>query len=309
MLLVNHYHYGEPSTPKPQRFVSLLEGHTAVLEALKEASKLEPRDLIPLSVAIEAVTFADEAAPVLYTLRVTCHTHSASWILPPRRYTNFEALHRKIKSCGAMLKASWLRQLPRLRSALANQPHGPYSCRPAYRVSSRHRCVSFDDELPSKFLLAPSRAALVQRAAGLQRYCNELLCNPAALGCSGVAAFFELDTVCSTLRTRRGMGQPWLSSLSPREEPLTSAMVPCCREYHTLLCWSDAWPRRAQGLWRRTRAASKDERLAAAELLQAPAATLLLTLTQTLALALALTLTLTRPPAASSCCGARAAPL
>ena len=111
MLLVNHYHYGEPSTPKPQRFVSLLEGHTAVLEALKAASKLEPRDLIPLSVAIEAVTFADEAAPVLYTLRVTCHTHGASWILPPRRYTNFEALHRKIKSCGAMLKASWLRQL------------------------------------------------------------------------------------------------------------------------------------------------------------------------------------------------------
>ena len=36
----------------------------------------------------------------------------------------------------------------------------------------------------------------VQRAAGLQRYCNELLCNPAALGCSGVAGFFELDTVC-----------------------------------------------------------------------------------------------------------------
>jgi hypothetical protein len=180
MLLVNHYHYGEPSTPKPQRFVSLLEGHTAVLEALKRASKLEPRDLIPLAVAIEAVTFADEAAPVLYTLRVTCHTHGASWILPPRRYNDFEALHRKIKSC---------------------------------------RCVSFDDELPSKFLLAPSRAALVQRAAGLQRYCNELLCNPAALGCSGVAAFFELDTVCSTLRTRRGMGQPWLSSLSPREGP------------------------------------------------------------------------------------------
>ena len=52
----------------------------------------------------------------------------------------------------------------------------------------------------------------VQRAAGLQRYCNELLCNPAALGCSGVAAFFELDTVwlantlTLTLTVRRASG-------------------------------------------------------------------------------------------------------
>ena len=52
----------------------------------------------------------------------------------------------------------------------------------------------------------------VQRAAGLQRYCNELLCNPAALGCSGVAGFFELDTVwlantlTLTLTVRRASG-------------------------------------------------------------------------------------------------------
>ena len=108
MLLVNHYQYGEPSAPKaPPRLVSLLEGHTAVLEALKEASRLEPRELIPLSVAVEAVTFADEDAPVLYTLRVTCNTHGASWILPPRRYTDFEVLHRKVKSCASTLKTSW----------------------------------------------------------------------------------------------------------------------------------------------------------------------------------------------------------
>ena len=108
MLLVNHYQYGEPSAPKaPPRLVSLLEGHTAVLEALKEASRLEPRELIPLSVAVEAVTFADEDAPVLYTLRVTCNTHGASWILTPRRYTDFEVLHRKVKSCASTLKTSW----------------------------------------------------------------------------------------------------------------------------------------------------------------------------------------------------------
>ena len=95
--------------------------------------------------------------------------------------------------------------------------------------------MPFDDELPSKFLLAPSRAALVQRAAGLQRYCNELLCNPAALGCSEVAAFFELDTVCSTLRTRRGMGQPRLSSLSQRGAPCLCHGTVVPREAHSAL--------------------------------------------------------------------------
>ena len=154
MLLVHHNNYGVRFSP--QRSFSLLEGHTAVLEALKEASKLEPQELIPLAIAIEDVAVHDEA--VLYTFRVTCNTHGASWIMPPRRYTDFELLHKSIKSCE-----------------------------------------SFDDELPSKFLLVPSRAALVQRAAGLQRYCNEIMCNPEALGCTGVAGFFELDQVRTQL--------------------------------------------------------------------------------------------------------------
>ena len=155
MLLVNHYQYGEPSaTMAPQqRPVSLL-GPKAVE---KLAAWFEPRDQAPLAVAIEDVTCADAAVPVLYTFRVSCNTHSASWIMPSRRYNDFEALHKTV----------------------------------------RKSCATFHDELPSKFLLVPSRAALVQRAAGLQRYCNELLCNPEALGCTGVATFFHLDKVCT----------------------------------------------------------------------------------------------------------------
>lgn len=174
MMLANSAQYCE-QTQVVQDPSILRRSSEVEREELAKAGKAVPLGS-PLMVAIEDVTCEGDDSPVKYSMRVTCFLdRDASWTMPPRRYSDFEALHKSVRNCD-----------------------GLYA------------------ELPSKFMLVPSRAALISRAAGLQRYCNALLCNPAALGRAEVTDFFDLD----------------------------------------------------QGLWRRTKAASDDERQEAVARLQ-----------------------------------------
>ena len=150
MLAVGGNYCESMESSAPQAPVSLLLGLGRA--ELERASKAEPREESPLKVAIEDVTCEGEDSPVKYTMRLTSVLSGASWKIPPRRYSDFEVLHKSVRSYD-----------------------------------------SLQAELPPKYLLVPSRSALVQRAAGLQRYCNALLCTPAALGRAEVADFFDLD--------------------------------------------------------------------------------------------------------------------
>ena len=85
-----------------------------------------------------------EVAPVQYKMRVRCDLLKASWTMKPHRYSAFETLQTKLE---ALDDADWLKTA----------------------------------ELPPKHLIFPTRAALVQRSVGLQRYCCALLSHPAAL--------------------------------------------------------------------------------------------------------------------------------
>ena len=136
-------------------------------EAPRSKSLLPQEDLppaevedLPFRVTIQDVSCEDrvfELSPVKYTMRVQfCEL---SFSTAPHRYSDFEKLHEAI------------------RQATTENGEGNH----------------FTATLPEKHLLMPDRAALIKRAAGLSRYCNEVLNNPAALACSAVSTFFELD--------------------------------------------------------------------------------------------------------------------
>ena len=136
-------------------------------EASRSKSLLPQEDLppaevenLPFRVTIQDVSCEDrvfEVSPVKYTMRVQfCEL---SFSMAPHRYSDFEKLHEAIGQ------------------AMTENGEGNH----------------FTATLPEKHLLMPDRAALIKRAAGLSRYCNEVLNNPAALACSAVSTFFELD--------------------------------------------------------------------------------------------------------------------
>lgn len=147
-MLVNQHQFCEPRAP--------LEPPSSLLQAGDEKKLADANLDRPITVSIEDVTQGSvksgEEPITMYTMRVSCAVHDASWTLAPRRYSEFEALHKGMRGLD-----------------------------------------SFSAVLPAKHLLVPTRSALIQRAAGLQRYCNELLSTPTALARSDVADFFELD--------------------------------------------------------------------------------------------------------------------
>ena len=93
-----------------------------------------------------------ETSPVQYIMRVRCDHARTTWILKPHRYSDFETLHKKLRT-----------------------------------ASDTEELKAGEVELPRKHLI-PTRKALIQRAVELQQYCCAILSNPAALRHKEVSA-------------------------------------------------------------------------------------------------------------------------
>ena len=144
-----------PSDATNVRSVSLLPREQR--DAIREFSSLvgtPPSSQITVAVHdIVVKSTPTETSPVQYIMRVRCDlSGGATWVLKPHRYSDFETLHKKLRT-----------------------------------ASDTEELKAGEVELPRKHLI-PTRKALIQRAVELQQYCCAILSNPAALRHKEVSA-------------------------------------------------------------------------------------------------------------------------